>query len=87
MDIFDEWVDGLLAGEGLVAEFDSGMTISAYEPDRLGITIDEPGRLIDLVISGEELEYLHLFLEAIFVARNKIAEVEWDELLKDQPSE
>lgn len=87
MDIFDEWVDGLLSGEGLVAEFDSGMTISAYAPDKVGITIDEPNHLIDIVVTGDELEYLHLFLEAIFVARSKLADVEWDDLLKGEQSE
>lgn len=80
-DVFDNMVDDLLSGEGLVAQFDSGMTISAYAPDNIGITIDEANRLIDLVISGEELEYLHLFLEAIFVARNRISDVNWDDLL------
>lgn len=79
--IFDEMVDGLLAGEGLVAEFDSGLTLSAYDIDRIGITLDEPGHTIDIVITGEELEYLHLFLEALHAARAQVENVNWDELL------
>lgn len=79
--IFDDMVDGLLAGEGLVAEFDSGLTLSAYDIDRIGITIDEPGHTIDIVITGEELEYLHLFLEALHAARQSVENVNWNELL------
>ena len=79
--MFDAMVDDLLAGEGLVAEFDSGMTISAFDVDRIGITLDEPGYTIDVVISGEELEYLHLFLEALYVARKQVEGVNWDEML------
>jgi hypothetical protein len=81
MDVFDSMVDDLLAGEGLVAEFDSGLTISAYDIDRLGITIDEAGHTIDLVITGEELEYLHLFLEALHAAKQHVENINWDELL------
>lgn len=79
--IFDDMVDSLLAGEGLVAEFDSGLTLSAYDVDRIGITLDEPGYTIDLVITGEELDYLHVFLEALHVARKQVEDVNWDELL------
>jgi hypothetical protein len=89
-DVFDQMVDDLLAGEGLVAEFDSGLTISAYDVDKLGITIDEPGHTIDIVITGEELEYLHLFLEALHVSRHKLEDVDWDEVITkitDQKSE
>lgn len=84
MDVFDEMVDDLLAGEGLVAEFDSGITISAYDIDRVGITLDMPGdACIDVVISGDELDYLHLFLEALFVARQNVENINWDQLLSD----
>jgi hypothetical protein len=79
--IFDDMVDGLLAGEGLVAEFDSGLTLSAYDIDRIGITLDEPGHTIDIIITGEELDYLHLFLEALHAARQQVENVNWDELL------
>lgn len=79
--IFDDMVDGLLQGEGLVAEFDSGLTLSAYDVDRIGITLDEPGHTIDIVITGEELEYLHLFLEALHAARHQIQDINWDEFL------
>lgn len=79
--IFDEMVDGLLAGEGLVAEFDSGLILSAYDIDRIGITLDEPGHTIDIVITGEELDYLHLFLEALHTARQQVQNVNWDDLL------
>jgi len=79
--VFDEMVDNLLAGEGLVAEFDSGLTLSAYDIDRIGITLDEPGHTIDIVITGEELDYLHLFLEALHAARQNVENVNWDELL------
>ena len=78
---FDDMVDTLLAGEGIVAAFDSGLTLSAYDIDRIGITLDEPDHTIDIVITGEELEYLHLFLEALHVARQQIETVNWDELL------
>lgn len=79
--IFDDMVDSLLEGEGLVAEFDSGLTLSAYDIDRIGITLDEPGHTIDIVITGEELDYLHLFLEALHAARAQVENVNWDELL------
>lgn len=79
--IFDDMVDGLLDGEGLVAEFDSGLTISAYDIDRIGITLDEPGHTIDIVLTGEELEYLHLFLEAQHTAKLQVENVNWNELL------
>lgn len=79
--VFDEMVDSLLAGEGLVADFDSGLTLSAYDIDRIGITLDEPGHTIDIVISGDELEYLHLFLEALYAAKMNIKNVNWDDLL------
>lgn len=79
--IFDDMVDDLLAGEGLVAEFDSGLTLSAYDIDRIGITIDEPGHTIDIVLTGEELDYLHLFLEALHAARGQVENINWNELL------
>lgn len=81
LDVFDGMVDDLLKGEGLVAEFDSGLTLSAYDLDRIGITLDEPGATIDIVITGEELEYLHLFLEALHAARSTVKDVDWDQLL------
>jgi hypothetical protein len=85
LDVFDSMVDGLLRGEGIVAEFDSGIILSAYDLDRIGITIDEPGATIDIVISGEELEYLHLFLEALHAARHSVKDIDWDQLLTQNP--
>lgn len=82
---FDDMVDGLLAGDGLVAEFDSGLTLSAYDVDRIGITLDEPGHTIDIVITGEELDYLHLFIEALYCARQQVENVNWDEFLTGNP--
>jgi hypothetical protein len=81
IDVFDSMVDDLLHGEGLVAEFDSGLVLSAYDLDRIGITIDEPNHMTDIVISGEELEYLHLFLEALHAARHSVKDMDWDQLL------
>lgn len=78
---FDEMVDAVLDGEGLVAEFDDGMTISAYDLDKIGITIDQPGHLTDIVISGEAREYLMLFLETQFAAQANVNETNWNELL------
>jgi hypothetical protein len=79
--IFDEMVDQILSGDGLVKEFDSGIVISAHDLDKIGITIDSPGHLIDLVLSGEEREYLMLFLEAQFAAQAGVEDVNWNDLL------
>jgi hypothetical protein len=87
LDVFDSMVDDLLRGEGLVAEFDSGIILSAYDLDRIGITLDEPGHTIDIVISGEELEYLHLFLEALHAARHSVKDIDWDQLFKQNPDQ
>lgn len=80
MQVFDEMVDDLLSGEVLLAEFDSGLTISA-NADYVGITIEDDDTIMDIKIEGDELDYLHLFLEAIFVARQKIEDIDWDQLL------
>jgi hypothetical protein len=87
LDVFDSMVDDLLRGEGLVAEFDSGIILSAYDLDRIGITLDEPGHTIDIVIGGEELEYLHLFLEALHAARHSVKDIDWDQLLAQNPDQ
>jgi hypothetical protein len=79
--LFDDLVEELLEGEGLVAEFDNGMSISAYDLDKIGITIDQAGSLIDIVISGEAREYLMLFLEAQFAAEANVKSVNWNDLL------
>lgn len=81
LDVFDSMVDDLLRGEGLVATFDSGLIISAYDLDRIGITIEEPDSTIDIVIGGDQLEYLHLFLEALHAARNTVKDINWDDML------
>lgn len=81
MDIFDTMVEDLLDGGGLVAEFDSGLTLSVYDVDRIGITIEEDDDIIDIVLRGEEVEFLHLFLETLFVAQQRVKNVNWDELL------
>jgi hypothetical protein len=57
------------------------MTISAYDLDKIGITIDQPGHLTDIVISGEAREYLMLFLETQFAAQANVNETNWDNLL------
>lgn len=80
MQVFDKMVDDLLSGEVLLAEFDSGLTISA-NADYVGITIEDDDTIMDIKIEGDELDYLHLFLEAIFVARQKIEDIDWDQLL------
>jgi len=80
MQVFDEMVDDLLSGEVLLAEFDSGLTISA-NADYVGITIEDDDTVMDIKIEGDELDYLHLFLEAMFVARKQIENINWDDLL------
>jgi hypothetical protein len=78
---FDSMVNELLSGEGLIAEFDSGLSISAYDIDRIGLTFEDDEDIVDIILKGEELDYLHLFLEALFVARQQVKTVNWDELL------
>jgi hypothetical protein len=78
---FDTMVSELLAGEGLLVEFDSGLTISAYDIDRIGLTFEDEDDTIDIILRGDELAYLHLFLNALFVAKEEIKNVNWDELL------
>lgn len=80
MDAFDELVDDLLEGEVLLADFDTGLVLSATV-DTIGITLDTGDDLIDIVLRGEEMDTLHLFLEAIFVARGQIKDVNWDAFL------
>lgn len=80
IEVFDGMVEDLLNGEVLLAEFDSGMTISA-NADYVGITIEDEDSIIDIKIEEDELDYLHLFLEAIFVARQQIQNINWDDLL------
>jgi hypothetical protein len=80
-------VDDLLSGEGLVAEFDSGLILSAYDLDRIGITIDEPGHTVDIVITGEQLDYLHLFLEALHAARHTVKDIDWDAEFPQNPDQ
>lgn len=81
IDVFDGMVDDLLTGEVLIAEFDSGLTISA-NAEYVGITVEDEDTIVDIKIEGDELDYLHLFLEAIFVAREQIQNINWDDLLK-----
>lgn len=85
MDYFDELVDDLIRGEGLIQEFEDGVTISAHGLDKIGITIDSPGHMIDIVLSGEQVDYLHLFLQAQFAAAAAGKDINWDELLDGNP--
>lgn len=79
--IFDDMVDQILDGEGLVEDFESGLRISAYDLDKIGITIDRPGLLIDLVLEKEELLTLMLFMEVQWAAKANVEGVNWDDLL------
>lgn len=81
LEVFDSMVDDLLSGEVLLAEFDSGLTISA-NAEYVGITLEDDDTIIDIKIAEDELDYLHLFLEAMFVAKQQISDINWDDLLK-----
>jgi hypothetical protein len=82
ISVFDEMVDELLDGEPLVAEFDSGITIIVTN-DMVSISHSdsEEDDLIELNLDGDEIEYLHLFLEARFTAEKNIKNINWDDLL------
>lgn len=79
---FDDMVDEILSGEGLVEEFESGLTISAYDLDKIGITIDKPGVLVDIVLEKEELLTLMLFMEVQWAAKAHHEDINWDDLLQ-----
>jgi len=80
MEEFDNLVQKLLTGDILLAEFDSGLVLSA-DTETLGICLDTDDGIIDITISNSELDFLHLFLEAMFVARGEIRDVNWDQFL------
>lgn len=80
IDVFDEMVDELLDGENLVAEFDSGITIIVNN-EVVSISYADNDELLELNLDGDEIEYLHLFLEARFASEQTIKNVNWDELL------
>lgn len=77
MDAFDEMVDDLRNGETIEAEFDTGIRIRInYET----LEIEDDDALI--TISSEELlDYIRLFLETRFVAREIPLDINYDGLL------
>jgi hypothetical protein len=80
IDIFDEMVDEISAGEILVADFDSGLTITV-DYESVSLTDIDPECGFDIVLNGEVLDTLHLFLEARHVARGIPIDIDWDQLL------
>ena len=81
IDEFDEMVDRLLNGDVLMADFDSGVIITV-NTEQVGITLDLDDEILDIILQGEEVDYLHLFLEAMFVANKGIKDVNWDSFLE-----
>lgn len=80
MDIFDDMVDQVSNGETLLADFDSGITLSA-DMETIAICYEDDDAIVDIILSGEEIDTLHLLLEAVFVARQNLQNINWDELL------
>lgn len=80
ISVFDEMVDELLGGESLVAEFDSGITLIVNN-EMVSISYADGDELLELNLDGDEIEYLHLFLEARFASEQNIKNVNWDDLL------
>jgi hypothetical protein len=77
---FDNMVDDIVAGEIILANFDTGLEISvSYES--IILTDNDPECGFDIVLNGEVLDTLHLFLEARHVARETPVVADWDELL------
>jgi|ERR1700740_3114729 len=84
--MFDEMVDDVRKGEILIADFDTddpgGLTITV-DYESLSITDDE----IDIILTGEILDTIHLFLEIRHVSRETPMDVNWDELLTQKPNQ
>jgi hypothetical protein len=80
MDIFDDMCDQLTNGEILIADFDSGITLSA-DMEKVAICYEDEEAIVDITLTGEEIDTLHLLLEAVFVARQNLGNINWDELL------
>ena len=80
MDIFDEMVDDIKSGEILVADFDSGLTITVdYETMSFTDMDEEEG--FDVILTDEVLDTIHLFLEARHTARMEPMTLDFDALL------
>lgn len=80
LEVFDEMVDELLDGDHLIADFDSGITIDV-SMDSMAIIHSDGEEIVEIIMDGEEIDYMHLFLEALFVARKKIENINWNDLL------
>lgn len=77
MDTFDEMVDDLRNGETIEAKFDSGISVRInYET----LEIEDEDSLVS-VSSEELLDYIILFLETRFVARQVPLSINYEELL------
>ena len=77
MDTFDEMVDDLRNGETIEAEFDSGIAVRInYET----LEIEDEDSLVSIG-SEEMLDYIRLFLETRFVARQVPLSINYEELL------
>jgi hypothetical protein len=84
--MFDEMVDDVQKGEILIADFETddpgGLTITV-DYESLSITDDD----IDIVLGGEILDTIHLFLEIRHAARNTEMNIDWDKLLEETPDQ
>lgn len=80
LDIFDDMVEQITTGDTLVADFDSGITLSA-DMETVSISYEDDDAIVDIILGGEEIDTLHLILEAVFVARQNLGNINWDELL------
>lgn len=79
MDAFDDMVDDVSNGEILVAEFDTGLTVTV---DYESLTLSDPADDgFDIVFNGEVLDLIHIFLEVRHVSRGTFMKVDWDKLL------
>lgn len=78
LTIFDEFVDTILSGEIVEVEFDSGVTLTA-DLEKIGITVEDDDEILDIVLTGDERDFLHLILEAMFAAEKQVQAVNWDE--------
>lgn len=81
LSVFDEMVDDVKEGEILIAEFDTGLTITVdYETLSLTDMDEEDG--FDIILNGEVLDTIHLFLEVRAQARRENIDVDWDAFLR-----
>jgi len=78
--IFDQMVDDIKAGEILIAEFDTGLTV-AMDYEKLSLTDMDEEEGFDIILTGEVLQFLHLLLEAKFVANETDMDLDFDMLL------